>query len=148
MKPWRPHVRLLLDTNVLIAGLLSAKGPPGVLLDAWLLEYRFDLITSRPQIDELERTLDKDYLRAKINEGQRLDLLENLDARAMLVEDLPDVDASTDPDDNLILATAIAGNADALITGDKGDLLVLKRVEGIPILSPRAGLELIGLDDR
>ena len=44
--------------------------------------------------------------------------------------------ASRDPDDDNILATAVAGNCDCIITGDK-DLLVLKEFEGIKILSPR-----------
>jgi predicted nucleic acid-binding protein len=43
---------------------------------------------------------------------------------------------SRDPDDDNILATAVAGSCDCIITGDK-DLLVLKQFEGIKILSPR-----------
>ncbi len=43
---------------------------------------------------------------------------------------------SRDPDDDNILATAVAGNCECIITGDK-DLLVLKQFEGIKILSPR-----------
>jgi len=43
---------------------------------------------------------------------------------------------SRDADDDNILATAVAGNCDCIITGDK-DLLVLKNFEGIKILNPR-----------
>ena len=41
-----------------------------------------------------------------------------------------------DPDDDNILATAISGNCDCIITGDN-DLLVLKKYEGIDIFSPK-----------
>jgi len=45
--------------------------------------------------------------------------------------------ACRDPDDLMVLGTALAGEADAIVTGDK-DLLVLDTFESIPILSPRA----------
>ncbi len=41
-----------------------------------------------------------------------------------------------DPDDDMVLATALAADANAIVTGDK-DLLVLQMFEGIPIFSPR-----------
>jgi putative PIN family toxin of toxin-antitoxin system len=46
-----------------------------------------------------------------------------------------------DPDDDVVLATAIAGTADAIVTGDQ-DLLVLVDHQGIRILSPRQFLQL------
>ena len=45
-----------------------------------------------------------------------------------------------DPDDDEIIATAVAGNCDFIITGDK-DLLVVQRFSGIEIVSPREFLE-------
>jgi putative PIN family toxin of toxin-antitoxin system len=50
---------------------------------------------------------------------------------------------SRDPDDDAVLACAIAAKADASVTGDK-DLLVLSRYAGIPILTAREALGLIG----
>jgi predicted nucleic acid-binding protein len=50
--------------------------------------------------------------------------------------------AGGDPDDDWVLATAVAGEADVIVTGDK-DLLVLKRYQGIPIVTPRGFLELL-----
>jgi predicted nucleic acid-binding protein len=47
-----------------------------------------------------------------------------------------------DPDDDVVLATAVAGRADFIVTGDD-DLLVLKRFRGIRILSPRQVLEML-----
>jgi len=49
---------------------------------------------------------------------------------------------SRDPDDDWVLATAVAGAADVIVTGDK-DLVVLKRYHEIPIVTPRGFLELL-----
>jgi len=45
-----------------------------------------------------------------------------------------------DPDDDHVLALAIAAHADVIVTGDQ-DLLVLKTFQGIPILTPVQALE-------
>lgn len=56
-----------------------------------------------------------------------------------VVIDIPDL---RDPDDAKIIATAIAANAEVLITGDQ-DLLVLRDVQGIRILTPAQFLDLL-----
>ena len=58
--------------------------------------------------------------------------------------DLPRVALSSDPRDNYLLAMAIAGSADFLVTGDKRDLLVLKLYEGTKIITVRDLLVLHG----
>ena len=55
----------------------------------------------------------------------------------MIVTILPDIDISPDPDDNLILATGVAGQVDMIVSGDKSDMLALGHIEGIPIVPPR-----------
>ena len=67
-----------------------------------------------------------------------------LAAAALLVRDLPVLEAvPLDPKDDMIVATAVAGFADYLVTGDRRHLLVLGQHEGIRILGPRAFLELL-----
>lgn len=53
------------------------------------------------------------------------------------------VDASPDPDDNFLLALALDGQADYLVTGDKSHLLFLKEFNGIPIIRLDTFLEII-----
>ena len=56
---------------------------------------------------------------------------------AVVVKNLPAVTISPDPFDNYLLATAAAGSADFLVTGDKRDLLALKLYEGTKIVTVR-----------
>ena len=62
-----------------------------------------------------------------------------------MVDRLPTVDVSRDPDDNYLLAIAVAGLADFLLTGDKRDLLSLERHGSTRILTVRAFLSSQGL---
>ena len=69
-------------------------------------------------------------------------LLTNIDTVALIVEVLPIVDLSPDPNDNQIIATGIAGEADHIVTGDKKDLLALKEVGSISIITARQAVEI------
>jgi predicted nucleic acid-binding protein len=62
---------------------------------------------------------------------------------AEVIRQLPEVSYSVDLADNLILATAIAGRVDMLVSGDHQHVLPLGVVEGIPIVTPREALERI-----
>jgi predicted nucleic acid-binding protein len=53
------------------------------------------------------------------------------------------VAASTDVSDDLIFATAIAGNATHLVTGDKADLLGLKQIESVSIITVREAISML-----
>jgi len=139
-------VRLLLDTNIIVSGLLSPKGAPGMLVRAWL-DGRYDLVTSEEQLDELRRVLGYEHLKPLINPAQARDFVENVDALAIMAVDLPTLDVSPDPDDNVILATAVAGDAEAVVSGDKSDVLSLGDVEGIPIITAREAVERLGVEE-
>lgn len=128
-------MRILLDTNVIVSGLLSAASPPGQLLAAWQ-DGEFVLVSSDAQLEELRRVLGYDRLRTRIGAQQAADVLDNFGAAAELVEVAEPVELSPDPDDNVILATAITGQADLIVSGDKGDMLALGEAAGIPIVDP------------
>ena len=127
-------MRIVLDTNVFVSGLISPNGPPGRVL-AEVKREGHVLITSAEQISELRRVLGGDYLQSRIRRDEAEDLLRNLEAVAEVVTDLPDVTASTDADDNVIPATAIAGRADLIVSGDKKHMLILGQIEGIPLVT-------------
>lgn len=112
---------------------------------AWL-DLRFELVTSEEQIDELRRVLAYERLQPYIHPEQARDFVENLEVLAILATDLPTLEVAPDPDDNVILATAIAGAADAVVSGDKRDDMALGEVDGIPIITAREAVEQLGLE--
>jgi putative PIN family toxin of toxin-antitoxin system len=133
-------VRVVLDTNVLISGLLFPGGPPWRLVDAWR-GGAFDLVLSDFVIDELSRVwghLAPRLKRAPTDLGDFLDMLVLRGELVHLDEAVLANAAATalrDPNDVPILATLLCASADWLVTGDK-DLLVL--AESYPILTPAA----------
>ena len=133
-------MRILLDTNVLISALLSSSGPPGQLLST-IRQGRHVLISSDFIAHELRSVSGRPHLRSRITSEEVEALIYNLEAVGFVVSEVPEIDVSSDPKDNPILATAIAGKADLIVSGDKSHMLSLGQVHGIPILTPRDALE-------
>ena len=123
-------MNLVLDTNVLISAFI-AKG-----LCHTLVEQCFRLhsaITSEFIINELREKLTGKF---KYSDQDIVAVESLLRSRMQIVEpSLLESNVCRDPEDDMILATALAGNAICIITGDK-DLLILKKFGEIDILSP------------
>jgi uncharacterized protein len=71
--------------------------------------------------------------------GRLINLLRD---KAIVLKELPEVAYSPDPDDNPILAAAIAAQAQYVVSGDKKHLLSLKAVKGIPVITACEFVEL------
>jgi putative PIN family toxin of toxin-antitoxin system len=124
-------VRLVPDTNVLIASLIS-RGFCHELLECCFLNHT--LVTSEFILGELKEKLVEKFKYSTETAEEAVALFRS---RMQVVTPIALASpVSRDPDDDNILATALAGNCDFIITGDK-DLLVLKQFEGIKILNPR-----------
>lgn len=123
-------MKIVLDTHVLFASLASH----GVCFEIVEHCVRFhQLCTSAFILEELQRNLIKklDLPSKKAKEAITL-----LSSRMEIVRPLPLPNGvCRDPDDDFILATALASKCRCIITGDK-DLLVLKTHKGIDIVSP------------
>lgn len=133
-------MRITLDTNVIVSGLLSANGPPGELLDAWIA-HAFVLVTSPYQLAEMRRVASYPRLRERIPQELLSNVIERMGDLAHVVgTDLPPIDASPDPADNPIIATALTGDAELLVSGDRSHLLELKSVQGLRIVGPREAI--------
>ncbi len=128
-------MKVVLDTNVLISGLMYPQSVPGQIVTAWL-EARFDLVLSLPQLTEIRRVLAYPKIRKVLrwNDEAIGKFLKQLFLRAELVElkELGDK-KPRDLSDAPILASLIAAEADCLVTGD-ANLLVLRT--DYPILKP------------
>ena len=128
-------MRIVLDTDIFVSALIHGDGPPGRVLAA-VKHDGVTLITSAAQLHELRNVVSREHLRRCIRREEAEDLIRNLEAVAeVIAADLPNVNVSPDPDDNLILGTAIAGRADMIISGDKKHMLSPGHVDGIPIVT-------------
>jgi putative PIN family toxin of toxin-antitoxin system len=128
-------VKVVLDTNVLLSGLMAPEGTPGRILATWF-EARFDVAMSIEQLAEIGRTLSypKIFRKLKWDEHRIEQFIRQLYIRTEVVDlHSTSVEIPRDPKDTPILATLIASKADALVTGDR-DLLALR--EKYPIQTP------------
>ena len=113
-------MRVILDTNVLLGMLISRFGPPDSIYCAWRAA-RFELVTSTAQLDELRRASRYPKLKT-ILPAHRVGTMVNNLQRAIVLNTLPPLPEgikADDPSDTFLLAMAVQGNADYLVTGDK-----------------------------
>ena len=129
-------MRVVFDTNVLYAAF-AAKGFCEELVDE--AAGACELIWSETLRQEFESILER---RHKIGPATRVALAAHVDLCEFVEPERLSERICRDRDDDVVLATALAGKADVIVTGDD-DLLVLKEFRGIRILSPRQFLELL-----
>jgi putative PIN family toxin of toxin-antitoxin system len=134
--------RVVIDTNVFVSGLISGEGPPAQLLPAVRGKRAVHLV-SDPIVEEYLRVLDYPRIRRfrKITDAFVADIAAYLVYQTERVELRSRIRMSPDPDDDMFLNTAVDGRATLLVTGDKTDLLALRRVDGVPIVSAREAVE-------
>lgn len=116
---------VVLDTNILVSGLLSKSGPPGQILDAWRT-HRFDLVACVALVEEFKRVCAYPKLAPYILPGDIGTLVNRLQGAECWLATLPCVELSVDPDDNYLLAMALVSAADYLVSGDGAGLLQLR----------------------
>ena len=103
----------MLGTNVLIAAFISPNGAPARVIDFWA-NGDFDLVTSTWQLKEFRRVSRYERIRQRVNVTEIGTFVNALRQNATVLEQLPKVDLSPDPDDNHILAAALAGDTNYL----------------------------------
>ena len=135
-------MRVVLDTNILIAALLTRGTPPDKLYEAWR-DGRFELASCERQLEEINRVSRRPFFRQRFAPGLAGRMVNDIRALARLCDPLPRVTRSSDPDDDFLLATAQAARAGYLVTGDKSGLLSLKKHGITRILTARALLKLL-----
>ncbi len=136
-------MRVVLDTNILCSALITPGGSTARLYQAWR-EKRFVLITSVEQLEEFRGVTRYPRLRPFIEPTAAGAMHNELRHLALTLRKLPSVDRSQDPADNFLLAMALAGEADVLVTGDKRDLLSIREFGSTRILTTRQLLQLLG----
>jgi len=137
-------MRVLLDANILISYLLNrrAGSPITRIVEAGILgEYA--LLLPEALLDEFTTKIPaKAYLAKRITPAEMEQFTTILSAQSETIPEVTEtIPAVTrDPKDDYLLAYAVVGEADYLVTGDE-DLLVLQRVQGVTICPPREFVE-------
>jgi len=136
-------LRVVVDTNVIVSGILSRSGAPAELLNAWRAR-RFVLLSSSAIVAEVRTVLHYPHIRKKYRLSdedieQTIILLEH---DALLVAGDANVAGCVpgDPKDEMFLACALDGQADFVVSGDH-HLLDLGLYRDIPIISTRQFLD-------
>ena len=137
-------MRIVADTNTVLSGLLW-QGAPRRLLEL-AREGTVLLCTSLTLLAELAEVMARDKFARQVHAAgiSAAELVENYGRLAEVVtpEPLPAA-VSRDPDDDHILACAIAGKAELIVSGDKRHLLVLIEYQGIPIRNASEALSIL-----
>ena len=138
--------RVVLDTNLLVSYLITHRPPIATLIDHHLLRQHFILVTAPELLAELDRVLAYSKLQRYYSEENRTQFVALIMAVSEVV-DLPEAipRIGQDPDDDRVIACAVAGAAELIISGDH-DLLALQRVRGIAILTAAQFLEMLKLE--
>jgi len=118
-------IRAVIDTSILIRALIRPRGTVGPVLQG-LRNADYQLLYSEPLLAELTDVLARPRLRAKYgltteDIGAVLSLIL---LRGEPVVPARRIDACRDSSDNMVLEAAVAGQADAIVSGDE-DLLTL-----------------------
>lgn len=134
-------IRFVLDTNVLMAALLSPRGAPFRLVEL-CSEGLADVVVSPMLLCEFERVLGRPHLRAQIDDAERASFIEQLRLDAVLVPDpAPTERMTADPGDEYLVLLARASKADAIVSGDHHLLELDSPIARV--ITPRAALALL-----
>jgi putative PIN family toxin of toxin-antitoxin system len=127
-------VRIVLDTNVWVSGLLVPQGKSGMIIDSWR-QGHLSIVVSQPIFQEIERVL----LYPKISKRLKWDIVKirhYINLLSLLTEEVDVKNCSVvvqkDFDDSPILETLITSKSDWLVTGDK---VLLELQSDYPVIS-------------
>ena len=137
----------LVDTNVWISALINPRGHPARLMDAWL-ESQFQIVVSVALLDELVDVLSRPRIRDKyrLGAGDIAEFLRLIAENSIQVTTIGDLQLCRDPDDDLMLETALLGHAQFAVSRDDDlkrdqDLISKMNEHGIEVLSVQQFLD-------
>lgn len=144
---------VLLDTNIWVSAFINPHGFPARLVDAWIAG-QFDVVVSIPLLEEIADVLTRPRIQTKYGLSteeieQFLDLLQE---KAIHVTPTGNLDLCRDPDDNVVLETAILGDALYAVSRDddlKGDtdLMVQMKAHNVEVVSVQRFFDLLNAEN-
>jgi len=136
--------KVVIDINLFVSGVINKSGNPARLLQLWR-DNTFLLIISEQMLEDIKRVLHYPRIKNKYNlkDKEIKQTVDTIKKFAIVFPDLIDLDViKEDPDDNKVLACAIAAKADRIVSGDR-HLLKLGVFGNIPILTAKDFLDSI-----
>lgn len=136
--------RAVLDTNILISGTLSSKGPASSLIERWI-KGDFQLVISPSILDEYYDVAARERIKKHFGptEEKMKRFLVLLTKASVMTEDSYTVERlTTDPTDNKFLACALEGHADYVVSLDN-HLLEIKHFHQIQIVDLKHFLKIL-----
>lgn len=141
--------KIVIDTNILVSAILTPEGNPAKILKL-VLEGKLNLIISPAILEEIRQVFNYPKL-AKLMEKNNItrqevyDFLDKMSRVALITPGKLDIDViPKDPADNKIIACALEGDADFIISGDQ-HLTDLKIFQSIKIIDPAAFLKIVNI---
>lgn len=129
-----------------MSAAVASRGALAELLDAWLIDRRFVVVSSDRILEEVERALDRSYFAERLGRSERLEYVALLRREIALIEPRTEVlGIAGDPDDDHVLAAAVDGEARYLVTGDRA-LLRLGVFRGIDVVTARDLVEALNAE--
>ncbi len=138
-------MRIVLDTNVVLSALLW-RGTPYLLLSTIGQRSNIQIYGSMALLDELADVLTRPSATKRLalfGKTARDVLADYLEVIELVEPTSVPRAVPNDPDDDHVLACALAARADLIVSGDKKHLLPMKTYQGIPIMAPREAIERI-----
>ncbi len=136
-------MRIVVDTNVIISGVFFG-GVPRRILEFWR-DKAFELICSPEILEEYEDVLNRLEKKSKATKSQLASqFMKLLVENSVVVQPTHDKKYSRDSDDDKFINCALTGKALYIVSGDN-DLLDIKEVEGIEIITARTFLDRLSI---
>lgn len=132
-------LKVVIDTNIVVSGLLRPKGAPAAILDSATAK-RFRCFISESLLEEYSDVLARDYLHLDQDRAARF--VKAFYDVAILVVPRKKVMAARDPDDNRVIECAFEARADFVVTGNTRDFPL--QFHGVRIVIPRDFLVVLG----
>ncbi len=134
----------VLDTNVLVSAAIKAGGIPAqIIADA---EEYFIWLTSEYILQETADVLARKHIqsryRQRVTQARRNEFFTEVRRAAVIVKVKTTLAVSSDVKDDPVLASAVDGSANYLVTGDQ-DLLELGTYQEVQIVTPAEFLEIL-----
>lgn len=141
--PNAKSVRAILDINVVLSGLFW-RGPPHTLLN-YIRDGTLTLVSSPDLLAELADVIERpkfDTILVRSDTSRKQSLIEIRELAVVITPKPLATPVCRDADDDAVLALALAGQVDLIVSGD-ADLLTLQEYQGIRIVNPAVGVALI-----